>query len=67
VISVNKSTCIVGRQILDGFMIANEVVHGICNKKEHDFLLKVDFHKAFDSIPWEHIDITMGYLGFGFH
>jgi hypothetical protein len=48
-------------------MIANEVVHGICNKKEHDFLLKVDFHKAFDSIPWEHIDITMGYLGFGFH
>jgi mannosylglycoprotein endo-beta-mannosidase len=67
VISVNKSTCIVGRQILDGFMIANEVVHGICNKKEHGFLLKVDFHKAFNSILWEHIDITMGYMGFGFH
>jgi hypothetical protein len=48
-------------------MIANKVVHGIYNKKEHGFLLKVDFHKAFNSILWEHIDITMGYMGFGFH
>ena len=30
-------------------------------------MLKVDFHKAFDSILWEHIDSTMGYMGFGSH
>jgi len=32
VINVNQYAFIVGRQILDGFMIANEVVHGIRNK-----------------------------------
>jgi len=48
-------------------MIANEVVHGIHSKKDNEFLLKVDFYKAFDSILWEHIDSTMGYMGFGSH
>jgi mannosylglycoprotein endo-beta-mannosidase len=65
VISVNQSAFIAGRQILDGFMIANEVVYGIHSKKDHEFLLKVDFHKPFDSILWEYIDSTMGYMGFG--
>jgi len=65
VISVNQSAFIAGRQILDGFMIANEVVHGVRNKKDHGLLLEVDFHKAFDSILWEHIDTSMGYMGFG--
>jgi hypothetical protein len=32
------------------------------SKKEHGLLLKVDFHKAFDSILWEHIDTSMGYI-----
>jgi hypothetical protein len=67
VISVNQSAFIAGRQIRDGFMIANEVVHAIRSKKDHGFLLKVDFHKGFDSILWEHIDSTMGYMGFGSH
>ena len=65
VISVNQSAFIAGRQILDGFMIANEVVHS--SKKDRGFLLKVDFHKAFDSILWEHINSTMGYMGFRSH
>jgi hypothetical protein len=46
-------------------MIANEVVHGVRSKKEHGLLLKVDSHKAFDSILWEHT--SMGYMGFGSH
>jgi len=48
-------------------MIANEVVLGILSKKDHKFLLKLDFHKAIDSISWKHIDSTMGYMGFGSH
>ncbi|XP_073265324.1 uncharacterized protein [Populus alba] len=55
VISVNQSAFIAGRQILDGFMIANEVVHGVHSKKKHGLLLK------------EHIDTSMGYMGFGSH
>jgi mannosylglycoprotein endo-beta-mannosidase len=50
VINVNQSAFIVGRQILDGFMIAKEVVHGICNKKGHTFLLKV-VHGIL-KLPW---------------
>jgi len=65
VISVNQSAFIARRQILDKFMIVNEVVYGVRSKKEHGLLLKVYFHKAFDSILWEHIDTSIGYMGFG--
>lgn len=50
VISVNQLAFIDGHQILDGFMIANEIVHVICSKGGHKIFLKVDFHKAFESI-----------------
>jgi len=48
-------------------MIANEVVYGVRSKKEHGLLLKVDLHKAFNSILWEHIDTSMGFMGFVSH
>lgn len=64
-ISVNQSIFIIGRQILYGFMIANEFVHSIRSKRDHGSLLKVDFYKAFNLILWEHIDVIMGYMEFG--
>lgn len=49
-ISPTQTAFIVGRQILDVFMIANEVVHSIEKGGQHGFILKMDLHKAFDSI-----------------
>jgi hypothetical protein len=28
-------------------------------------MFKVDFHKAFDTVLWDHLDEVMGYMRFG--
>ncbi|XP_050211606.1 uncharacterized protein LOC126661785 [Mercurialis annua] len=48
-VSQNQHAFIKGRSIQDCSMIANELVH-LANKKEKMLVLKLDFHKAFDSI-----------------
>lgn len=37
-----------GRNILDGVMIANEIVDGVKRRKKPTFIFKVDFEKAYD-------------------
>lgn len=49
-ISINQKAFIAERRILDGFIITNEMVYEVKKKGRHGFILKVDFHKAFDSI-----------------
>lgn len=47
-----QSSYIEGRQILDGALIASEVIE-TCKRKGVDAtLLKLDFHKAYDSVSW---------------
>ena len=41
-----------GRQILDGALIANEVVRWIRKKKTIVMLMKLDFNKAYDPVRW---------------
>ena len=41
-----------GRQILDGALIANEVVRWIRKKKTIVMLMKLDFNKAYDPVKW---------------
>ena len=36
-------------QILDGALIANEVVDGVIRRKKSGFIFKVDYEKAYDS------------------
>ncbi|GJW43442.1 reverse transcriptase domain, reverse transcriptase zinc-binding domain protein [Tanacetum coccineum] len=61
----NQTAFLAGRQILDGTLIANEIVH--CAKKEKFNLLffKVDFKKAFDSVNWKFLLDIMSQMGFG--
>jgi len=54
-----------GRQILDGVLIANEVVNWLKKKKKAGTLFKLDFEKAYDTISWESIDMVLKEMGFG--
>jgi len=64
VISTNQTTFIAGRKSLDGFMIANEMVHRIKKSGGHGLNLKVNFHKTFDSVQWDYSDEVMMFMGF---
>ena len=50
IIDPQQTTFISGRQILDGFMIANEIMHRIKKDWREGFLLKVGFNKAFNPV-----------------
>jgi len=64
VISGNQSTFVKGRQILDGILVANEVVDDVRKCKKELLLFKVDFEKAYDSIDWTYLDEVMQKMGF---
>ncbi|GJY88753.1 putative RNA-directed DNA polymerase [Tanacetum coccineum] len=64
IISPNQTAFISGRKILDGVLIANEIVSyakKVCMK----LLFKVDFEKAFDCINWRFLLDIMMPIGFG--
>jgi hypothetical protein len=45
--------------------MANETINYLRKKKQKVFLLKLDFHKAFDYVYWEYLDEVMECMGFG--
>lgn len=54
-----------GRNIFDGFMIANEVVDWWKKSKVKGVILKLDFQKAYDSVNWDYLFSMMANLGLG--
>lgn len=54
-----------GRCILDGVLIANEVVDWWRKSKKKGIILKLDFEKAYDSVNWEFLLSMMENFGFG--
>ncbi|KAK2418273.1 hypothetical protein QL285_040487 [Trifolium repens] len=64
VISETQTTFVKDRQILDGVLIANEVVDEARRLKKELLLFKVDFEKAYDLVDWGYLDEVMGKMGF---
>ncbi|GAU21330.1 hypothetical protein TSUD_372250 [Trifolium subterraneum] len=64
VISDNQSDFVQGRQILDGIIIANEVVDEAKSKKKELLMFKVDFEKAYDSVEWSYLLFVMHKMNF---
>jgi len=64
VISLSQSTFVPDRQILDGLLIANELVDEARKRKKDLLLFKVDFKKAYDSVDWNYLDIVLRRLNF---
>lgn len=65
IISPNQTAFLGGRQILDGILIANEIVSYAQKEGIKLFLFKVDFEKAFDSVNWGFLNDIMVQMGFG--
>lgn len=64
IISNVQSAFIKGRYILDGILIANEVVNLVRKEKLRGLVFKVDFEKAYDSVEWKFLLDTMRNMGF---
>jgi len=64
VISETQSAFVKGRQIIDGILVANEVVDDARKCKKELLLFKVDFEKAYDSIDWRYLDEVVYKMGF---
>ncbi|MCI44542.1 transposon TX1 putative protein, partial [Trifolium medium] len=58
-IDETQSAFVQGRQILDGVLIANEVIDEAKRKKREVLMFKVDFEKAYDSVDWDFLDFVM--------
>lgn len=52
VISLSQSTFIRGRNILNGVVVANEIVDEAKKKKKSLFMFKIDFEKAYNLVNW---------------
>jgi len=66
VVSKDQLAFVQNMQILDGILIANEVVGEAHKLKKELLLLKVDFEKAYDLVDWGYLDVVMGRMSFPF-
>jgi hypothetical protein len=64
IISGVQTAFIQGRQILDGVMIANEVIEEAKRLNKEVVFLKVDFEKAYDSVDWDFLEFVMRKMNF---
>ncbi|GKV32081.1 hypothetical protein SLEP1_g40712 [Rubroshorea leprosula] len=53
-----------GRQLMDGVVIANEVIDEAKRRRIKSFLFKVDFEKAYDKVSWDFVDYMLMKTGF---
>ncbi|XP_057871389.2 uncharacterized protein LOC131077832 [Cryptomeria japonica] len=63
-ISTEQGGYVEGRQILDGVVIASEVIHSMASSKERAMFIKLDMAKAYDRVSWEFLQNIL--LAFGF-
>ncbi|KAK0601643.1 hypothetical protein LWI29_026061 [Acer saccharum] len=65
VIGENQMAFVRGRQIMDSFVVAEEIIHSWRKDKEGGLLVKLDFEKAYDSVDHSFLDFILEEMGFG--
>lgn len=65
VIGPEQSAFIKDRQILDNFLVANELIHFMKSSGNKSFLFKVNFQKTFDTVSWNYLDFVLSFMNFG--
>ncbi|RVX18307.1 LINE-1 reverse transcriptase-like [Vitis vinifera] len=64
VVSIAQNAFVMGRQILDASLIANEVIDSWQKRKEKGLICKLDIEKAYDSIKWNFLMKVLQKMGF---
>jgi hypothetical protein len=64
-IPYTQSAFIKGRQLVDGVVVANEVIDFAKKMGKECLIFKVDFEKAYDSVDWKFLDYMLRRFGFG--
>ena len=64
IISPEQTGFVEGRQILDGLVVAQEVIHTLKTKKERGMLIKLDLSKAYDRLSWKSLETVLKAFGF---
>ena len=65
VVSPYQNAFVMGRQILDVSLIANEVIDSWQKRREKDLICKLDIEKAYDSVNWHFLMRVLRKMGFG--
>lgn len=55
IISPEQTGFVEGRQILDGLVVSQEVVHSLKRKKEMGMMIKLDLSKVYDHLNWDYL------------
>ena len=64
VISPYQTAFIPGRNILEGVVILQEVMHEVRSSKSSGVFIKLDFGKAYDKVKWEFLEEVLHRKGF---
>ncbi|GAU25119.1 hypothetical protein TSUD_274080 [Trifolium subterraneum] len=65
VVATTQSAFLVGRNLVDGVLVVNEVVDLAKKSGKPCLILKVDFEKAYDSVDWGFLEYMLRRFGFG--
>eukprot|EP00253_Pinus_taeda_P015440 PITA_15440 len=64
IISPEQTRFVEGRQILDGLVVAQEVLRTLKTKKEIGMLIKLDLSKSYDRLSWKYLERILKAFGF---
>lgn len=67
VVSDTQCAFIRERQIFDGILITNEIIHLIKKKTEEEgnLIFKLDFSKVYDYVRWDFLELVLQKMSFG--
>eukprot|EP00253_Pinus_taeda_P005455 PITA_05455 len=64
IISPEQTGFVEGRQILDGLVVAQEMIHSLNQQKRKGMMIKLDLSKAYDRLNWKYLCAVLEAYGF---